>query len=139
MVSTILPVVLVLVLLSVRRSTRQILWDGVLYPFRRDASDEGHAETAQNNERDLEMSSWVKCSIEQGMFPDEYAVVLDTSDAGSISLFAPEEKVRVEQNLMSVKRLNDGNGSGVLVRLPAQPFEITSQNVRVPRENLVSE
>ena len=85
------------------------------------------------------MSSWVKCSIEQGMFPGEYAVVVDTSDAGEISLFAPEEKVRVERNLMIVQRLNDGNGSSVLVRLPAQPFEISSQNVRVPRENLVSE
>lgn len=88
------------------------------------------------------MSSWVKCSIEPGMFPDEYAVVVDTSEVGKISLFAPENKVRVEQNLMSVQRLNEGNdsnGSSVLVRLPAQPFEITSQNVRVPRENIFSE
>jgi hypothetical protein len=89
--------------------------------------------------RDLKMSSWVKCSIEQGMFPDEYAVVVDTAEDGKISLFAPEDKVRVEQNLMSVQRLNDSNAGGVLVRLPAQPFEISSQNVRVPRENLVSE
>ena len=71
--------------------------------------------------------------------PGEYAVVLDTSEVGKISLFAPEDKVRVEQNLMWVQRLNDGNVSAVLVRLPAQPFEISSQNVRVPRENLVSE
>ena len=90
-------------------------------------------------ERNLRMNVWVKCYIEPGMFPDEYAVVIDTSDAGEISLFAPEDKVRVEQNLMRVQRLNDVNGSGVLVRLPAQPFEISSQNVRVPRENLVSE
>lgn len=73
------------------------------------------------------------------MFPGEYAVVIDTSDAGRISLFAPEYKVRVEQNLMSVQRLHDGIGSGVLVRLPAKPFEISSQNVRVPRQNLVIE
>jgi hypothetical protein len=84
------------------------------------------------------MSSWVKCSREQGMLPGEYAVEMDTSDVGRISLFAPEDKVRVEDNLMSVQKLHDGNGSGVLVRLPAQPFEISSQNVRVPQDNLLS-
>jgi hypothetical protein len=73
------------------------------------------------------------------MFPGEYAVEMETADVGNISLFAPEDKVRVEQNLMSVQKLHDGNGSGVLVRLPAQPFEISSQNVRVPRHNLVNE
>ena len=87
----------------------------------------------------LEMSAWVRCSIEQGMLPGEYAVEMETSDVGTISLFAPEDKVRVEDNLMSVQRLHDGNGNGVLVRLPARPFEISSQNVRVPRSNLVSE
>lgn len=87
----------------------------------------------------LEMSVWVRCSIENGMFPGEYAVEMETVDVGKISLFAPQDKVRVEQNLMSVQRLHDGNGSGVLVRLPAQPFEISSQNVRVPLKNLVNE
>ena len=85
------------------------------------------------------MSVWVRCSIESGMFPGEYAVEMETVDVGKISLFAPQDKVRVEQNLMSVQRLHDGNGSGVLVRLPAQPFEISSQNVRVPLKNLVNE
>lgn len=85
------------------------------------------------------MSSWVRCSIEQGMLPGEYAVEMETSDVGRISLFAPADKVRVEQELMSVQELHDGNGSGVLVRLPAPPFEIASQNVRVPRSNLVTE
>jgi hypothetical protein len=90
-------------------------------------------------ERKLEMSAWVKCSIEQGMFPSEYAVEVETVDVGNISLFAPADKVRVEQKLMSVQRLHNGNGKGVLVRLPAQPFEISSQNVRVPLKNLVNE
>ena len=85
------------------------------------------------------MSAWVICSIERGMLPGEYAVVMDTVDAGRISLFAPEDKVKVDENLMRVQKLHDVNGTGVLVRLPAQPFEISSQNVRVPRENLVSE
>jgi hypothetical protein len=73
------------------------------------------------------------------MLPGEYAVEMDTVSNGTISLFAPADKVRVSENLMSVLRLHDGNGSGVLVRLPAQPFEISSQNVRVPRKNLVNE
>lgn len=85
------------------------------------------------------MSSWVRCFIEQGMLPGEYAVEMETSDVGRISLFAPEDKVRVEDNLLCVQKLHDGNGRGVLVRLPAQPFEISSQNVRVPQNNLVSE
>ena len=85
------------------------------------------------------MSSWVRCFIEQGMLPGEYAVEMETVSYGKISLFAPEDKVRVNENLMRVQRLHDGNGSGVLVRLPAQPFEISSQNVRVPRNNLVNE
>jgi len=85
------------------------------------------------------MSLWVKCTVGKGMLPGEYAVEMDTMDAGRISLFAPEEKVSVERKLMSVQRLHDGNGSGVLVRLPAQPFEISSQNVRVAQNNLVNE
>lgn len=85
------------------------------------------------------MIAWVRCSIEPGMLPGEYAVEMDTIDVGRISLFAPEDKVRVGQNLMSVQKLNDGKGSGILVRLPAQPFEISSQNVSVHRSNLVNE
>ena len=84
------------------------------------------------------MSAWVICSIERGMLPGEYAVAMDTVDVGRISLFAPEDKVSVEENLMRVQKLHDGNGNGVLVRLPAQPFEISSQNVRVPQNTLVS-
>ncbi len=85
------------------------------------------------------MNTWVKCSIEQGMFPGEYAVEMETVDVGNISLFAPADKVRADEKLMSVQRLHDGNGSGVLVRLPAQPFEISTQNVRVPQRILVNE
>ena len=85
------------------------------------------------------MNSWVKCLIGEGMLPGEYAVEMETSDVGKISLFAPADKVKLDKNLMSVQRLHDGNGRGVLVRLPAQPFEISSQNVRVPQRNLVNE
>ena len=87
----------------------------------------------------VEVNAWLKCSIEPGMLPGEYAVETETVSNGTISLFAPEDKVRASENLMRVQRLHDGNGSGVLVRLPAQPFEISSQNVRVPQKNLVNE
>jgi hypothetical protein len=89
--------------------------------------------------RKLEMTFWVRCSLEQGMLPGEYAVEMNTSEAGRISLFAPEDKVRPDENLMRVEMLQEGNGSGVLVRLPAPPFEIASQNVRVPQEDLLTE
>jgi hypothetical protein len=87
-----------------------------------------------------EVNAWLRCStIEQGMLPGEFAVEMDTVSNGTISLFAPANKVRASENLMRVQKLHDGNGSGVLVRLPAQPFEIPSQNVRVPQGNLVNE
>ena len=85
------------------------------------------------------MTLWVRCSLEQGMLPGEYAVEMNTSEAGRISLFAPEDKIRADKNLMRVEMLQEGNGSGVLVRLPAPPFEIASQNVRVPQEDLLTE
>ena len=72
------------------------------------------------------------------MLPGEYAVETETISSGTISLFAPEDKLRVSENLMIVQKLHDGNGSGVLVRLPAHPFEISCQNVRVPHANLVN-
>ena len=88
----------------------------------------------------VEMNAWLRCStIQQGMLPGEFAVEMDTVSNGTISLFAPADKVREKENLMRVQKLHDGNGSGVLVRLPAQPFEISSQNVRVPQNNLVNE
>ncbi len=83
------------------------------------------------------MTSWLKCSIEPGMLPGEYAVEMETSEVGKISLFAPEDKIRVGDNLMRVEILQDNNGGGVFVRLPAAPFEISSQTVKVPQNNIV--
>jgi len=86
----------------------------------------------------LEMNAWLKCSIQPGMLPGEYAVETETVSNGTISLFASEDKLRISENLMRVQNLHDSTVSGVLVRLPAQPFEISSQNVRVPQANLVN-
>jgi hypothetical protein len=83
------------------------------------------------------MSSWLKCSLEKGMFPGEYAVEMETSEARKISLFAPEDKVKADENLVRVEILQDNNGGGVVVSLPAQPIEISSRTVTVPQNALV--
>ena len=83
------------------------------------------------------MSSWLRCSLEPGMFPGEYAVEMETSEAGRISLFAPEDKVKADQSLVRVEVLQDNNGGGVIVCLPAAAFEISSRTVKVPQNSLV--
>jgi len=85
------------------------------------------------------MTFWLRCSLGKGMLPGEYAVEMETSEVGNISLFAPEDKVRADQGLLRVEMLQDSNGGGAIVRLPAPPFEISSQTVRVPQGNLVRE
>lgn len=84
------------------------------------------------------MQHWLKCSLEAGMFPTEYAVAIDTVEAGTVSLFASGDKVDVAQSLVRVDVLQEGEGS-VLVRLPSPPFEVSSQNLRVARSLLTTE
>jgi hypothetical protein len=84
------------------------------------------------------MTFWLKCSLERGMLPGEYAVEMETSEADRISLFEPEDKVKAGENLVRVDILQDNNGGGgVLVSLPAPAFEISSRTVRVPRNTVV--
>lgn len=73
------------------------------------------------------------------MFPGEYAVEMDTLEAGRISLFATGETVRFSEGLIRVDLLEpvEGNGSAVFVYLPSTPFEISSRTVKVPRSALV--
>jgi hypothetical protein len=73
------------------------------------------------------------------MFPGEYAVEMETSEAGKISLFASEEKVNTERSLVRVEVLQDNNGGGVTVCLPSSPFEISSRAVKVPRGSVIFE
>ena len=49
------------------------------------------------------MTFWLKCSLERGMLPGEYAVEMETLSAGRISLFAPDYKVKVDENLVRVE------------------------------------
>lgn len=83
------------------------------------------------------MSSWLRCSLEPGMLPGEYAVEMETSEAGRISLFASADKVNAERKLVRVDVLQDNNGGGVLVYLPAPAFEVSSRAVTVPQSSLV--
>jgi hypothetical protein len=72
------------------------------------------------------------------MLPGEYAVVMETSDDGPVSLFAPADKVKTDEKLVRVEVLKDSNGGGtVLVSLPSPAFEISSRTVRVPQSNVV--
>lgn len=89
------------------------------------------------SERELGMTSWLRCSLERGMLPGEYAVEMETSDLGRISLFAPEDKVKADENLVRVDVVQDNNGGGVVVYLPAPPFEVSSRTVKVPRSSIV--
>jgi len=83
------------------------------------------------------MSSWLKCSLEPGMLPGEYAVEMETSEVGRISLFVPEDKVKADKNLVRVEVLQDNNGGGIIVCLPSPAFEISSRTVKVPQSAVV--
>lgn len=78
------------------------------------------------------MNTWIRCSFEPGMLPGEYAVSINTV-TGLVSLFAQADQVNTELGLLSVERFGD-SGDGLLVRLPSDPFEVSSRNVRVPFE-----
>ena len=84
------------------------------------------------------MTFWLRCSLERGMFPCEYAVEMETLSAGRISLFAPDYKVKVDENLVRVEMLQDNDDDEVFVRLPSPPLEITSQTVKVSRSSIVT-
>lgn len=77
------------------------------------------------------MSSWLKCSLEPGMLPGEYAVEMQTSEGRTVSLFAPEDKVRANDRLIRIEILKE-NSVASLVCLPSPAFEISSRTVEVP-------
>jgi len=71
------------------------------------------------------------------MLPGEYAVEMETSDAGTISLFAPQEKVNEKEKLVRVDVIQDNNGGGVVVCLPSPAFETSSRTARVPQNAVI--
>jgi hypothetical protein len=78
--------------------------------------------------------SWLRCEVETGMLPGEFAVAIQTS-GGKVSLFAPSEKVKQSaagtDGLLQVE-LIDENAEFGLVKLPRTPMD-GSQVVRVAR------
>jgi len=80
------------------------------------------------------MIAWLKCSIEPGMFSAERAVSIETLNAGIVSLFAQVYQIK-GCDLLSVEVLRRDD-TGVLVRLPAYPYEVASRNVWVDRGRL---
>ena len=50
LISTILSVALVLLVLSIPKSTRHMLWQSVLYPFRKDESDDSMTRGVDNSD-----------------------------------------------------------------------------------------
>jgi hypothetical protein len=73
------------------------------------------------------MSKWLKCTINSGMFSDEYTVIVRTSSGENVSVFVPKStadqaggKIRVrvaEQNNRAFAVLPDENQS--VVEVPA--------------------
>lgn len=74
------------------------------------------------------MSSWLRCSVSPGQFPDEYAVGGAKFDGRPFSLFAPLSEVRPPagadrgEGLIRVTVVKQ-DGDLVLVKLPQQTFE----------------
>jgi hypothetical protein len=85
------------------------------------------------------MNAWLRCSLSPGMFPNEYAVELDTQNAGKISFFIDAEKAKYDDQLILVKLLNlvECENNAKYVYLPAYPFEITTRVVKVSRTAFV--
>ncbi len=79
---------------------------------------------------------FLRCEVQNGMLPNEYAVAIDTS-GGKVSLFAPAEMVKVGsgQSGQLAVELIDENASFGLVRLPRTPMD-GPQVVKVARNSL---
>lgn len=85
------------------------------------------------------MSSWLICSTEPGMFPDESAVQARTAAGHIISLFAPNDKIMHEGNHDYVKvDVLDRDREAALVFLPSPALENSSRTIFVPQNAIVS-
>lgn len=78
---------------------------------------------------------YLMCEISDGMFPDEYAVVIDTEEK-QLSMFLPKDIVTLKKNSeecgeIEVK-LIDENANFALISLPRAPIE-GSKTVKVSK------
>ena len=82
------------------------------------------------------MSSWLRCSLEPGMLPGEYAIETQTAEGRTVSLFASEDQVKADEGLVRVEVLENGRDAA-LVRLPSPALEVSSRTVTVPSSAVV--
>jgi hypothetical protein len=83
------------------------------------------------------MERWLSCRISKGMFPEEVAVVVSSSEGQQLSFFLPKDRVEfgeAGQGLIRVVVLDEDERVG-LVALPAEPIE-GPQVAKVPRAAL---
>ena len=89
------------------------------------------------------METWLRCTISEGQFSDEYAVSGRTADGTGFSLFAPEEAVDFEESPVGSRSVEgwlrvdvwEQKGELCLVRLPRQALE-NGQYLTVKRDQL---
>ena len=78
---------------------------------------------------------WVRCKVANGMTPGELCIELKTSEGKQVSLFAPEDYVDSKKGLLRVNVLENSLNS-CLVYLPAEPFEVGSRFINVPKQEI---
>lgn len=78
------------------------------------------------------MSKWLKCNISQGMFSDEFTVVVRTHRGEDFSVFVPREAADAQANRVRV-RAEEHNGMAIAV-LPDENQSV----VQVPSSDLIS-
>jgi len=79
---------------------------------------------------------WLKCEINDGMLPGEYAIATKTIEGKFISLFAPKDFVDKEERLLKINILNIFTDR-LLIYLPFSPFEIPSRSIMVSLKDII--
>lgn len=80
---------------------------------------------------------WLKCTVVEGMLPEEYAVSCNSLDGNTFSFFASEEYIDINNNLVQVD-IMERQSEGSLVYIPFDPLEGISRTVKVSTKDLVS-
>ena len=77
---------------------------------------------------------WIPVRVSEGMFSDEYAVTLESSEGREVSLFADKYLVRKEgeEAFLKVRLVQEG-GNTQRVLLPTETFETGSCWLNVAR------
>ncbi len=80
---------------------------------------------------------WLKCDISEGMLPEEYTVLCNSSDGTVFSFFAPEEYINTQENLVRINVIGC-QGDTCLIYIPVVPLQGNmGRSVKVPLRNVV--